>query len=230
LGLPEDKIIFATFNSNRKITRQTLDLWIAVMQRVPNSVLWAMLYHDQARSNFRDYLASSGISADRVIFTDAAPYEEHLARVQAADLGLDTFPYNGHTTTSDMLWAGLPVLTKRGSNFASRVSESLLNAVDLPELVATDERHFVDLAVELAENGTRRANLRERLVQARPTAPLFDPEAFCAALESAFMAMAERARIGLPPEHFDVSPLIPRHAVDFESRFATNRQARSNTS
>jgi predicted O-linked N-acetylglucosamine transferase (SPINDLY family) len=223
LGLPGDKIIFATFNSNRKITRQTLDLWIAAMQRVPNSVLWAMLYHDQARSNFSDYLAASGISADRVIFTDAAPYEDHLARVQAADLGLDTFPYNGHTTTSDMLWAGLPVLTKRGSNFASRVSESLLNAVGLPELVARDERHFVDLAVELAESDDRRASLRERLVQARPTAPLFDPEAFCTALESAFLTIADRARSGLPPEHFDVSPPVPGHMVDFESRFATKR-------
>jgi predicted O-linked N-acetylglucosamine transferase (SPINDLY family) len=223
LGLPADKIVLASFNSNRKITRHTLDLWIAVMRRVPTSVLWVMLYHDLARSNFRDYLAASGISPDRLIFADAVPYEEHLARVQAADLGLDTFPYNGHTTTSDMLWAGLPVLTKRGSNFASRVSESLLNAVGLPELVAGDDRDFVDLAVDLAENSDRRANLREKLVLARPTAPLFDPEAFCTALESAFTTMIDRARNGLPPEHFDVSSPISARSADLGPRFATKR-------
>jgi predicted O-linked N-acetylglucosamine transferase (SPINDLY family) len=103
-----------------------------------------------------------------------------------------------------MLWAGLPVLTKKGTNFASRVSESLLNAVGLPELVVADERQFVDMAVELATERKLLKGLRTRLIEGRPTAPLFDPAAFCRALERAYTTMAERARNGLPPEHFDV--------------------------
>lgn len=204
LGLPEDKFVFATFNSNRKITRSNLDLWAEILRRAPDSVLWAMIYHDFGRTNFRDYLAKQGVAPDRVIFCDATGYEAHIARAQAADLCLDNWPYNGHTTTSDMLWAGLPVLTKRGTNFASRVSESLLNAVGLPELVARDERHFADFAVELATGRQHLGSLRRRLVAARPTAPLFDPQAFTTALESAYAQMAERAKNGLPPDHFDV--------------------------
>ncbi|MDB5523174.1 MAG: putative UDP-N-acetylglucosamine-peptide N-acetylglucosaminyltransferase [Rhizobium sp.] len=203
LGLPEEQMIFATFNTNRKITRQTLDLWAEIMHRVPNSTLWAMIYQDVGRVNFSDYLNGKGIASERIIFTEAATYEAHIARVQAADLCLDTFPYNGHTTTSDMLWAGLPVLTKRGSNFASRVSESLLNAVGLPELVARDERHFVELAVRLSDDRPWLGSLRKHLVDGRPTASLFDPRSFCSALETAYGKMVDRARKGLPPDHFD---------------------------
>jgi predicted O-linked N-acetylglucosamine transferase (SPINDLY family) len=204
LGLPYDKFVFATFNSNRKITRQNLDLWAEIMHRAQDSVLWAMIYHDIGRANFRAYLGKRGIAPERIIFADAADYGLHIARLQAADLCLDNWPYNGHTTTSDMLWAGLPVLTKKGTNFASRVSESLLNAVGLPELVARDERHFADFAVELAENRLLLDDFRQRLADARPTAPLFDPQAFTIALESAYSRMAERARARLAPDHFDL--------------------------
>lgn len=204
LGLPEDKFVLATFNSNRKITRENLDLWAEIMRRVPDCVLWAMIYHEFGRANFGDYLAKRGVAPDRIIFADAADYDHHLVRAQAADLCLDNWPYNGHTTTSDMLWAGLPVLTKKGTNFASRVSESLLNAVGLPDLVARDERHFVDMAVQLATGERLLKGFKTRLIEARLTAPLFDPEAFCRALEKAYLTMAERARNGLPPEHFDV--------------------------
>lgn len=204
LGLPEDRFVFATFNSNRKITRQNLDLWAEIMHRVPNAVLWAMIYHDFGRSNFRDYLGRRGVAPERIIFADAAEYDLHIARLPAADLCLDNWPYNGHTTTSDMLWAGLPVLTRRGTNFASRVSESLLNAVGLPDLVARDDSDFVDRAVELASDGERLGDLRRRLVEARQSAPLFDPQAFCTSLETAYRQMAERARAGLSPDHFDV--------------------------
>jgi predicted O-linked N-acetylglucosamine transferase (SPINDLY family) len=204
LGLPEDRFVFATFNSNRKITRQNLDLWAEILGRVPDSVLWAMIYHDIGRANFRDYLAGRGVAPERIIFADAADYGLHIARLQAADLCLDNWPYNGHTTTSDMLWAGLPVLTKTGTNFASRVSESLLNAVGLPELVARDERHFVDFAVELAEDRKLLGSFRRKLVDARPTAPLFDPRAFTDALERGYVQMAGRARDGRAPEHFDL--------------------------
>jgi predicted O-linked N-acetylglucosamine transferase (SPINDLY family) len=204
LGLPEDKFVFATFNSNRKITRHNLDLWAEIMRQVPNSVLWAMIYHDTSRKNLSSYLSARGVSPERIIFTETTDYDKHIARVQAADLCLDNWPYNGHTTTSDMLWAGLPVLTKQGTNFASRVSESLLNAVGLPDLVARDEQQFVDMAVELATNANSLANIRSRLIEARPTAPLFDPEAFRVALEDGYTRMAERAGKGLLPDHIDL--------------------------
>jgi predicted O-linked N-acetylglucosamine transferase (SPINDLY family) len=204
LGLPADRFVFATFNSNRKITRQNLDLWADIMRRTPQSVLWAMIYHDIGRKNFAGYLSARGIDPERIIFASAADYEVHIARAQAADLCLDNWPYNGHTTTSDMLWAGLPVLTRRGTNFASRVSESLLNAVGLPELVADDDRQFTDMAVDLASNASRLGDLRARLNAARPNAPLFDPEAFRLALEDGYGRMVECARNALPPDHINL--------------------------
>lgn len=204
LGLPEDAFVFGSFNANRKITPQTLDLWAEILARVPGSVLWAMIYHETSRENFRNYLAAKGIASERVIFADAIGYDEHVSRIAAADLGLDTFPYNGHTTTSDMLWAGLPVLTKRGTNFASRVSESLLNSAGLPELVAADGAAFVDMAVELANDRGRLACYRDHLNANRRTLPLFDSEKFCRDLERAYEILIARAKAGLEPDHVDV--------------------------
>lgn len=204
LGLPDNAFVFGSFNSNRKITPQTLDLWAEVLARVPGSVLWAMIYHQTSRANFRDYLGRNGIAAERVIFADAVGYDAHVTRITAADLGLDTFPYNGHTTTSDMLWAGLPVLTKRGTNFASRVSESLLNAAGLPELVAADDRAFVETAVALASNSEALLAHRRHLRERRTTLALFDSRKFCHDLERAYDIVIARARSGLEPDHVDL--------------------------
>ncbi|CAN7302992.1 O-linked N-acetylglucosamine transferase family protein [Rhizobium sp. LjRoot254] len=204
LGLPEDAFVFGSFNSNRKITPQTLDLWAEILSRVPGSVLWAMIYHETSRANFGNYLARKGIAAERVIFADAVGYDAHVTRITAADLGLDTFPYNGHTTTSDMLWAGLPVLTKRGTNFASRVSESLLNAAGLPELVAADDRAFVETAVELASNPGRLLRHRQHLCNQRDRLALFDSRKFCHDLERVYEIVIARARSGLEPDHVDL--------------------------
>ena len=204
LGLPEDAFVFGSFNSNRKITPQTLDLWADIMHRVPGSVLWAMIYHETSRANFGDYLKQKGIAAERVIFADAVSYDTHVTRITAADLGLDTFPYNGHTTTSDMLWAGLPVLTKKGTNFASRVSESLLNAAGLPQLVAPDGQAFVGMAVGLAEDTALLAGYRHHLRSQRANLPLFDSAQFCRGLERAYEIVIARARDGLEPDHIDL--------------------------
>ena len=204
LGLPEDAFIFGSFNSNRKITPQTLDLWAEILASVPSSVLWAMIYHETSRANFRDYLWKRGVAAERVIFADAVGYDAHVTRITAADLGLDTFPYNGHTTTSDMLWAGLPVLTKRGTNFASRVSESLLNAAGLPELVAADGEAFVEMAVALASNPEALFAHRRHLRERRTALALFDSRKFCHDLERAYEIVIARARSGLEPDHVDL--------------------------
>lgn len=210
LGLPDDRFVFAAFNAQRKISLAVVDRWAEILRRAGNGVLWVMIDGEEARRNFASALAKRGISPERIIFAAATGYDAHIARLGAADLGLDTFPYNGHTTTSDKLWAGLPVLTFRGTNFASRVSESLLLALGLPELVAADADAFVDLAVHLSERPSHVAQLKQTIAQNRLTAPLFDAERFCRHLERGFEMMAERARAKLPPEHIDVSPLPAR--------------------
>ncbi|MDO6963252.1 O-linked N-acetylglucosamine transferase, SPINDLY family protein [Rhizobium alvei] len=205
LGLPENSFIFASFNAQRKITPETFALWMTILARVPNSVLWAMVEGRPARCNLTDRAAGFGIEPERLIFAENADYADHIGRLQAADLGLDTFPYNGHTTTSDMLWAGLPVVTRRGTNFASRVSESLLNAVGLPQLVAETEAAMIELAVGLASQKTMLAEMRDRLISTRDQAPLFDAETFCRYLESGYLLAYECRRKGLAPIDLDVA-------------------------
>jgi predicted O-linked N-acetylglucosamine transferase (SPINDLY family) len=204
LGLPEDRFVLASFNANRKISRETLDLWAHALLRIPGSILWVMVHHDIGRRNFISAMRERRIDPSRIVFADNVPYAEHIARAQGADLALDTFPYNGHTTTSDMLWAGVPVVTKRGSNFASRVSESLLNAVGVPELVAENSGAFCAIAEKIATEKNYLKALRHHLEDKRGSMPLFDPDLFCRHLEEAFLQMAHRARNDLPPVHFNV--------------------------
>ena len=217
LDLPEEAFIFASFNSPAKISRRTAALWARILNETPGSVLWFMCHSAATEMNIRRYFDAAGISQDRLVTATAARYEEHIGRLQAADLGLDTFPCNGHTTTSDKLWAGLPVLTVKGSNFASRVSESLLRAIGLPELVADSDDQYVALAVDLWRNRERVDGFRQKLVANRFVAPLFDSERFCRHLENAYRMMADRARSGLAPDHFDV-PAMPGRTAQFLAR------------
>ncbi|TWD57757.1 putative O-linked N-acetylglucosamine transferase (SPINDLY family) [Agrobacterium vitis] len=212
LGLPEDAFVLASFNAARKISLFTAQLWARVMATIPDSVLWILCEGQSRQSNLIDFMGKNGIAPDRLFFADTAIYSEHIARLQAADLGLDTYPYNGHTTTSDKLWAGLPVITFKGSNFASRVSESLLTALGVPELVANDADHLVDLAASLAQDRARLEAIRQKIADNRFVAPLFDTERFTRHLERAFEMMVEREKAGLEPDHIDVAPLPPRNA------------------
>lgn len=210
LGLPEGSPILAAFNVTRKITPQTATLWADILRRAPESVLWIMCSDRFARENFLKWISEEGIAREQVIFAERADYAEHIARLTAADIGLDTFPYNGHTTTSDQLWAGLPVPTYKGSHFASRVTESLLNAAGIPELVAADPKSYVELCVSLIEDRPRLQAVREKLGAQRATCALFDTMRFTRHLEQAFETMVERERAGLAPDHFCVPPL-PAH-------------------
>lgn len=212
LGLPEDAIVIASFNAAKKITPLTARLWAEVLRAVPKAVLWMMCDDLDARANFTAFMTDQGVPADRIIFATRAAYPQHVARLQAADFAVDSFPTNGHTTTSDKLWAGLPVVTRRGRNFTSRVSESLLMALGLPELVAPDDRGFVDLCVALARDPARLAALKARIARSRFIAPLFDTERFTRHLERAYEVMVDRQRQGLEPEAFDVEALPPRTA------------------
>ncbi|MBB4274780.1 tetratricopeptide (TPR) repeat protein [Rhizobium mongolense] len=216
LGLPEDAFIFASFNGNRKIIAETIDIWCRILKRAPNSVLWIMSNGTRNQANLSKRFQEAGIPQKRIIFCPRVTYEEHITRQQAADIGIDTFPVNGHTTTSEQLWGGLPVLTVKGTNFASRVSESLQHAIGLPELVAPDLKAYEDLAVELAQNPEKIAEYKARLKANGPIMPLFDAERFCHHLETAYEMMAERARNGLDPDHIDV-PALPRRTEPFYS-------------
>jgi predicted O-linked N-acetylglucosamine transferase (SPINDLY family) len=193
--------VFCCFNKAYKITPAVFDIWMRILGRVEGSVLWLLESNPRAVENLRKEAVRRGISAERLVFARSLPLDEHLARHRLADLFLDTFPYNAHTTASDALWAGLPVLTRMGESFASRVTASLLHAVDIPELVTSTEAEFEELAVELAQNAERRQALHQKLQQNRLSAPLFNSRAFTRHLEGAYNAMLERYEAGLPPEH-----------------------------
>ncbi|SEH50163.1 Predicted O-linked N-acetylglucosamine transferase, SPINDLY family [Rhizobium tibeticum] len=210
VGLPEDAFVFASFNANRKINTEILDVWCNILKRAPNGVLWLMLSSPHTQTNLLNYINKKGIDSDRVIFCPRVSYEEHIDRQQMADLGIDTFPVNGHTTTSEQLWGGLPVLTVQGTNFASRVSESLLNAIGLPELVAADIKAYEDMAVVLANSPERIAEYKQRIRRNAGIMPLFDAERFTLHLERAYEIMVERAKMRLEPDHIDVPALPPR--------------------
>lgn len=210
LGLPADAFIFASFNANRKISLKTINLWIEILHRTPESLLWIMCESGDARANILRKFQSNGIASNRIVFCGKALYRDHVDRLPLADLGLDTYPYNGHTTTSEQLWAGLPVLTFKGTNFASRVSESLLNAIGLPQLVTAGPEAYVAEAVALYENREKIAEYRKALEENRFRMPLFDAERFCRHLERGYEMMVDRAKKKLPPDHIDVPALPPR--------------------
>ncbi len=197
LGLPERGFVFCCFNATYKITPYTFDGWMRILQRVAGSVLWLFEGQAVASDNLRAQAIQRGVSGDRLVFATSLPLEDHLARHRCADLFLDTLPCNAHTTASDALWAGLPVLTCTGVTFAGRVAASLLMAVGLPELVVSHPADYEALAVSLAHDAARLAHLRARLGQALLRAPLFDTPTYTRHLENAYVAMVQRARGGV---------------------------------
>ena len=213
-GLPEDAFVFGAFNAPYKITPRTLALWAEVLRAVPDSVLWVLCPLPLARQNLLAALEAQGVARPRVFFAERKPGAAHVDRLPLADLGLDTLPFNGGATTADLLWAGLPLLTVRGRSFAARTSASLLLAAGLPELVAEDDRAFVDTAVTLALDPFALTGLRQRLDAGRFASPLFDGERFTRHLERGYEMMAARARAGLPPDHIDI-PADPSRTAPF---------------
>lgn len=206
-GLPPYGFVFCCFNNNFKITPTTFDSWMRILKAVEGSVLWLLEDNPQATSNLAREATQRGIAAERLIFAKRLPTEEHLARHRLADLFLDTLPYNAHTTASDALWAGLPVLTCMGESFASRVAASLLRAVDLPELITEDMTSYEALAIRLATDPDQLARIKETLATNKRVAPLFDTQLFATHLEKAYQTMYERQQNGEAPAGFHVSPL-----------------------
>jgi predicted O-linked N-acetylglucosamine transferase (SPINDLY family) len=203
-GLPAQAMVFCCFNNAYKITPEIFSCWMRILSRVGGSVLWLLEDTPSAAANLRREAAARGVDADRIIFAARLPPAEHLARHRCADLCLDTLPYNAHTTASDALWAGLPLLTCRGETFAGRVAASLLENVGLPELITTTLDNYERRAIELATVPQMLAAIRQKLAANRLTTPLFDTALFTGHLEAAYIAMSERYKAGLAPDHIEV--------------------------
>jgi predicted O-linked N-acetylglucosamine transferase (SPINDLY family) len=206
-GLPEAAFVYACFNQSYKITQDVFGAWCRILERVPGSVLWLLVPQENIRARLAAQAAARGIDPARVLFAPFVSPDEHLARLRCADLFLDTFPYGAHTTCSDALWMGLPVLTRVGRSFSARVAASLLNAVGLPELAVEDPAHYEELAVRLAADRAALAEIRGHLAQHRLALPLFDSERFSAELGALFERMLGRWRDGLPPAALPALPL-----------------------
>ena len=206
LSLPEDAFVFCCFNLTAKITPEIFSVWMRLLAQVPGSVLWLLEDNPSARRNLEREAKARGVDASRLVFAPRMRTDLHLARQCRADLFLDTLPYNAHTTASDALWAGLPVLTCPGRTFAGRVAGSLLRAVGLPELIARDMEEYESLALVLARDRAKLEQLRAKLAQNRESAPLFDTDRFRRHIEAAYATMHEIALRGEEPRPFAVSP------------------------
>lgn len=206
-GLPQTGFVFCCFNNTYKIVPSWFDIWMRLLKVIEGSVLWLMEDHPAAVANLRREAQQRGVDPGRLIFASRVPsLAHHLARYRLADLFIDTLPYNAHTTASDALWAGLPVLTCLGHSFVARVAGSLLHAVHLPELVTQSPAAYEALAIELATQPQQLAALRQKLDRERLSAPLFDTPLFTRHLEAAYTAMWDRYRAGLAPDHLHIHP------------------------
>jgi predicted O-linked N-acetylglucosamine transferase (SPINDLY family) len=198
-GLPDDAVVLAGFNQPYKISAEVFDVWCVLLDALPQAVLWLLEWNAQSRENLEREAVNRGVDPARIVWAPRLRPADHLARMQLADLFLDTWPCNAHTTASDALWAGVPVVTFTGQTFASRVAASLVHAVGLPELACDDIAHYARTVVELVHDPERRARLRATLVDARTASPLFDSPRFTRDFEALVLRMMERHVDGLPP-------------------------------
>ncbi len=204
LGLPATGFVFCCFNNNFKVTEATFSVWMRILAAVNDSVLWLLEDHPVSACNLREQAMRHGIAAERLVFAKRMPLGQHLARHRLADLFLDTWPYNAHTTASDALWTGLPVLTTIGEAFAGRVAASLLRAIGMPEMAVPTPAEYEAMAIAIANDQDRLAELKRKLSKNRLTTPLFDTAAFTRHLESAYRQIVARQAAGLLPDHLSV--------------------------
>ncbi len=203
--LPAGGFVFCCFNNSYKITPTLFAIWMKLLEAVEGSVLWLLRDNPWMERNLRIEAQKRGVDPDRLVFADRLPLAEHLARHRLADLFLDTLPYNAHTTASDALWAGLPVLTCRGETFAGRVAASLLHAAGLPELITETLADYEALALKLARERDRLNELKAKLERGRETCALFDTERLTRHIEKAYRTMWDIHQRGEPPRSFAVA-------------------------
>ena len=203
-GLPESSFVFCSFNQPYKIDPVIFNVWMEILQQVPESVLWLLFGNKIAEENLKQEAEARGVISERIIFAKSLPKDEHLSRLKLADLALDTRIVNGHTTTSDALWAGVPVITLQGSHFASRVSSSILSAIGLPDLITHSLEAYEALAVQLAKNPADIQKVRKRVAENRRAEPLFDTPRFVRNLERAYKEMWKIFLTGEAPRQIEV--------------------------
>ncbi|WP_443750297.1 tetratricopeptide repeat protein [Asticcacaulis solisilvae] len=205
-GLPEDAFVFCCFNMVYKIAPDVFAIWMRILKRVPGSVLWLYAKSESVKANMKAHAERHGVDPGRILFAPRVPLAEHLARQKSADLFLDTFPYNAGATASSALKAGLPVLTRMGRSYASRMGASLLTAAGMPDLIAASPQAYEDLAVALATDPAQLQSVRRRLAEGLVAGGLFDTARATRAMESAYIAMHRRYSDGLPPDHISLTP------------------------
>jgi len=206
-GLPEDKFVYCCFNNGYKFNEQILDSWSTILENAKNSILWVSENNEVFQKNITAEFENRGIDKSRIIFLKKIDsMADHLARYALADLFLDTFPYNAHTTALDSLKAGVPVLACPGNSFASRVTASLLTAIGIPELISKNQTEYETLAIEMASNPEKLAAIKQKLANNRLSAPLFNTPLFARHLEAAYSSMMKRYWDDLPPAHIHIKP------------------------
>jgi predicted O-linked N-acetylglucosamine transferase (SPINDLY family) len=206
VGLPDQGVVFACFCSADKLERPVFRHWMEILRSCPGSVLWLLEASPLQRSNLREEARAQGVDPGRLVFAKAIAKPAHLARLSLADIHLDTGTMGAHTTGSDALWAGVPLITRLGEAMAGRVGASLLHAVGLPELVAADWQAYTRLAIELARTPDRLAALKAKLAGNRLSTPLFDTERSVRDMERLYEAMWQRFSSGGSPAPIDVKP------------------------
>ncbi|OED47602.1 hypothetical protein AB838_13200 [Rhodobacteraceae bacterium (ex Bugula neritina AB1)] len=205
VGLPEDAFVFCSFNSVYKISPDEFDIWMKLLKLVPGSVLWFYATREEAKTNILKEAKKRGVSKEQIVFAGFANQEDHLARLPLADVFLDTFAVNAHTTASDALWAGVPVVTKVGKQFAARVAASLLHTVSLEELAVSTPQQYQALALKLARDPEYLADVKARVKQGIETGPLYDTVKFTRNFEALMEKTLERFNAGLKPDHISLT-------------------------
>ena len=204
LGLPKNDFVFCCFNQNYKILPKTFSIWMEILKKVSGSVLWLLDTDLVACKNLKEEAFKRGIDSKRIIFANRLPLSEHLARHKVADLFIDTFPYTAHTTCSDSLRAGLPVLTLQGESFASRVSSSLLEVVGLKELIATTQKEYEDKALEIANDSSLLKKIKKKLEISKNKSPLFNAKIFTRYIEQAYLEIHKKYNENKRPENIEI--------------------------
>ena len=205
VGLPQSGFVFCCFNNVYKLNPEVFDSWANILLKVNGSVLWLLEENEISTKNLINEAIKRGISANRLIFAKRVDNPYHLARSKLANLFLDTWPCNAHTTASDALWAGLPVLTLIGKSFASRVCASLLNSIGTPELITSSINNYENLAIEMALNEDKYSAVKEKLARNRDTEPLFDTSNYVQNLEKIYIEMHRRSIQNEPYEHIYIA-------------------------
>ena len=204
-ALPARGLILCALHQTYKLNPLVFDAWMRLLKRLPDAHLWLLAQHPEVPERLTLEAAARGVDPARLLFAPALPQPEHLARLRLADLFLDTWPVTAHTTASDALWVGLPVVAYQGRSFVTRVSASIVRAAGFPELVAESPEAYEDLVVRLGSNPDELQQLRWRIESQARASPLFDTAGFTRDFETALLQMAFRQKAGLPPAPIDVA-------------------------